>query len=150
MLRAQVARGLRLIASFRNFDPPNEIGLPAAAEPRVTAARDITQRLQGIPCSSGRILARVRVARDLESAQRLEEGEILVTAFTDPGWTLLFSKLGGVITETGGILSHAAVISREFGIPAVLGVSGAIELIADGCWVAMDGSTGVIEIVAEG
>ena len=71
-------------------------------------------------------------------------GEILVTRFTDPGWTPLFSTIAGVVTETGGVLSHAAVIAREYGIPAVLAVPGATARLKDGDWVIVDGSRGTV------
>ena len=76
----------------------------------------------------------------------MRKGDILVTPFTDPGWTPLFSRVGGVVTETGGVLSHAAVISREYGIPAVLGVQGATDRIGDGDRVRVDGRQGLVEI----
>jgi pyruvate,water dikinase len=78
---------------------------------------------------------------------KVEPGEILVTPFTDPGWTPLFARIAGVVTETGGVLAHAAVISREYGIPAVLAVPGATQRIKDGARIAVDGTAGTIEIV---
>jgi pyruvate,water dikinase len=84
------------------------------------------------------------VILSLEEAARLGPGDVLVTTFTDPGWTPLFPGLGAVVTETGGLLSHAAVIAREYGIPAVLSVPGATRRIPDGAWVVVDGGAGTV------
>ncbi len=82
----------------------------------------------------------------LEDAGKVEKGEVLVTVFTDPGWTPLLGRVSAVVTETGGILSHAAVISREYGIPAVLAVNGATSAIVDGDLVVVDGTHGTVEV----
>jgi len=83
----------------------------------------------------------------LSEVDSLERGEILVTPFTDPGWTPAFHLLAGVITETGGILSHAAVISREYGIPAILNLPRATIALHTGMRVRIDGSAGTVEIL---
>ena len=75
-------------------------------------------------------------------AARLQANDILITRCTDPGWTAKFSLLRGVVTETGGILSHAAVICREYGIPAILAVKKATALIEDGEIITIDGNSG--------
>jgi len=82
----------------------------------------------------------------VEEAQRLLPGDVLVAPFTDPGWTPLFPRLAAVVTETGGLLSHAAVIAREYGIPAVLAVPGATRLVQDGAPVVVDGGRGTVEL----
>jgi phosphoenolpyruvate synthase/pyruvate phosphate dikinase len=84
--------------------------------------------------------------RRLDEAKKVEKGDVLVTVFTDPGWTPLLGLVSGVVTETGGLLSHAAVISREYGIPAVLAVPRATEAIADGDTVVVDGGAGTVEV----
>ncbi len=89
-----------------------------------------------------------RVARTPEEALRVEAGAVLVCPFTDPGWTPVLDRVAGVITETGGLLSHAAVICREYGIPAVLGVADATERVPDGREVILDGGEGRVELVA--
>ncbi len=89
------------------------------------------------------------VAHDLEQAQKINGKVILVTAFTEPGWTPLFPRLGGVITEVGGVLSHAAVISREYNLPAVLNVAGATQKLKSGDRVRIDGRRGTVEIISE-
>ena len=143
-MRAQVARGVRLMDSYRHFDNPNEIGVGFGDREAVEIAEGA---LRGTPCSPGRVTGRVCVVRDLEDADRVEVGDILVTTFTDPGWTPLFSRIAGVVTETGGVLSHAAVIAREYGIPAVLAVVGATSRIVDGSTVILDGTAGSVESV---
>jgi phosphohistidine swiveling domain-containing protein len=80
----------------------------------------------------------------------LSKDDILVTRFTDPGWTPVLARVGGVVTEVGGLLSHAAVIGREYGIPAILNLNHATRLIKDGSRIKMNGKTGVVELLEEG
>jgi pyruvate,water dikinase len=134
----------RTVRSFRNFENPNEIGVGYGQTASTAVSADGS--LAGTGCSAGCITARARVVHSLEEAQDIRDGEILVTHFTDPGWTPLFARLAGVVTETGGILSHAAVISREYGFPAVLAVKDATKQIPDGATITVDGSRGVIAI----
>jgi pyruvate,water dikinase len=77
----------------------------------------------------------------------LQEGDILITAFTDPSWTPLFVSIKGLVTEVGGLMTHGAVIAREYGIPAVVGVEGATKLIKDGQQIRVHGTEGYIEIL---
>jgi pyruvate,water dikinase len=140
--RRRARAGRRMVRSFRNFKNPPEIGVGyGMAKPAPAGA------LRGIGCSPGRVEARARVVHGLDEMGRVEQGDVLVTHFTDPGWTPLFARLAGVVTETGGVLAHAAVISREYGIPAVLAVAGATERIPDGARVVVDGTGGTVEIV---
>lgn len=83
----------------------------------------------------------------IKGLSTIEESEILITSNTDPGWTPIFSKLGGLITETGGILSHGAVVSCEYGIPAVTAVKGARQIFKTGQKVTIDGNQGIIYII---
>ncbi len=103
--------------------------------------------LVGAASSPGRCEARVRVIMDVRDIGQVEKGEILVTSNTDPGWTVVFSKLGGLITETGGILCHGAVISREYQIPAVTAVKSATTILRTGDLVSLDGSKGEVAIL---
>jgi len=140
----KVARaGRRMVRSFRNYRNPNEIGARYQGGSVVPPGPGA---LRGIGCSPGRVEARARVVRKLEESPRVEKGDVLVTIFTDPGWTPLLGRVAGVVTETGGILSHAAVISREYGIPAVLAVNGATQRIPDGATVIVDGTHGTVEV----
>jgi pyruvate,water dikinase len=87
------------------------------------------------------------VAGDQDSTRRIQAGDILVTTTTTPAWTPLFPSLAGLVTETGGILSHAAIVAREYGLPCVVGVQGATTSIPEGVQVRVDGSTGEVIIV---
>ncbi|BFT72789.1 phosphoenolpyruvate synthase [Paenibacillus sp. P36] len=100
----------------------------------------------GLPVSSGVIEGRARVILNMEEAN-LEEGDILVTSFTDPGWTPLFVSIKGLVTEVGGLMTHGAVIAREYGLPAVVGVEDATKLIKDGQRIRVHGTEGYIEIL---
>ena len=133
--------------SFRNFTNPNELGgqYHDLTDPLNPPANGII----GIPCSSGEVRGKVKVIKSIADAGRLEKGDILITRFTDPGWTPKFSLISAVATETGGVLSHAAVLSREYGIPAVLAIPGITETLCDGQMISINGTTGVIEILEE-
>jgi pyruvate,water dikinase len=100
----------------------------------------------GLPVSSGVIEGRARVILTMEDAD-LEAGDILVTAFTDPSWTPLFVSIKGLVTEVGGLMTHGAVIAREYGLPAVVGVTNATRLIQDGQRIRVHGTDGYIEIL---
>ncbi|EJQ95773.1 phosphoenolpyruvate synthase [Bacillus cereus] len=105
-----------------------------------------TEAIVGLPVSSGVIEGRARVILNMEDAD-LEDGDILVTAFTDPGWTPLFVSIKGLVTEVGGLMTHGAVIAREYGLPAVVGVENATKLIKDGQRIRVHGTEGYIEIL---
>lgn len=100
----------------------------------------------GLPVSTGVVEGRARVILNMEDAD-LEDGDILVTAFTDPSWTPLFVSLRGLVTEVGGLMTHGAVIAREYGLPAVVGVEHATKLIQDGQRIRVNGTEGYIEIL---
>ncbi len=100
----------------------------------------------GLAVSSGVIEGRARVISNLKDAV-LEEGDILVTRFTDPSWTPLFVSIAGLVTEVGGLMTHGAVIAREYGLPAVVGVENATSLIQDGQRIRVHGTEGYVEIL---
>nr|MBD2215396.1 phosphoenolpyruvate synthase [Nostoc linckia FACHB-104] len=100
----------------------------------------------GLPVSSGVVEGRARVIFNMEDAE-LEDGDILVTSFTDPSWTPLFVSIKGLVTEVGGLMTHGAVIAREYGISAVVGVESATKLINDGQIIRVNGTQGYIEIL---
>ncbi|KEF38066.1 phosphoenolpyruvate synthase [Schinkia azotoformans MEV2011] len=104
------------------------------------------EAIVGLPVSSGVIEGRARVILNMEDAD-LEDGDILVTSFTDPGWTPLFVSIKGLVTEVGGLMTHGAVIAREYGLPAVVGVENATKLIKDGQRIRLHGTDGYIEIL---
>lgn len=107
------------------------------------------ERMQGVGVSPGVVTARVRVLRHPEEADRLRLGEILVARATDPGWTPLFLKASGVIMEIGGMLSHGAVVAREYNLPAVVNVPGLMKTLEDGQVVTMDGRQGAIWVIPD-
>jgi rifampicin phosphotransferase len=102
--------------------------------------------LVGLPVSSGTIEGRARVILDMAEAD-LEPGDILVTAYTDPSWTPLFVAINGLVTEVGGLMTHGAVIAREYGLPAVVGLEHATRLIRDGQRIRVNGTAGYVEIL---
>lgn len=104
------------------------------------------EAIVGLPVSAGTVEGRARVILDMADAD-LEAGDILVTAFTDPSWTPLFVSIKGLVTEVGGVMTHGAVIAREYGLPAVVGVEGATKLIQDGQRIRVHGTEGYIEIL---
>ncbi|QOS90874.1 phosphoenolpyruvate synthase [Peribacillus sp. JNUCC41] len=104
------------------------------------------EAIVGLPVSSGVIEGRARVILNMEDAD-LEEGDILVTPFTDPSWTPLFVSIKGLVTEVGGLMTHGAVIAREYGLPAVVGVENATKIIRDGQRIRVHGTEGYIEII---
>jgi pyruvate,water dikinase len=104
--------------------------------------------LIGIPVSAGTIEGRARVIRDIAQAD-IEAGDILVTTYTDPSWTPLFLAIKGLVTEVGGLMTHGAVVAREYGLPAVVGVEHATSLIRDGQRIRVHGTDGYIEIVCD-
>lgn len=102
--------------------------------------------IAGLAVSRGTIEGRARVILNMEHAN-LEEGDILVTPFTDPSWTALFVSIKGLVTEVGGLMTHGAVIAREYGIAAVVGVENATQLIKDGQYIRVNGTDGYIELL---
>ncbi|MBC7958865.1 MAG: phosphoenolpyruvate synthase, partial [Vallitaleaceae bacterium] len=104
------------------------------------------EAIVGLAVSSGVIEGRARVILNMEDAN-LEDGDILVTTFTDPSWTPLFVSIKGLVTEVGGLNTHGAVIAREYGLPAVIGVENATKLIKDGQQIRVHGTNGYVEIL---
>ncbi|MGY5486763.1 phosphoenolpyruvate synthase [Paenibacillus sp. ALE2] len=104
------------------------------------------EAIVGLAVSSGVVEGRARVILNIEGAD-LEDGDILVTSFTDPSWTPLFLSIKGLVTEVGGLMTHGAVIAREYGLPAVVGVENATKLIKDGQRIRVHGTEGYIEFL---
>jgi pyruvate,water dikinase len=138
---SSVERNRAVYESYRNYNAPNEIG----SRYRGGRAR-MSGDLRGLAASAGAAEGTAYVARNVAEAAGIEAGQILVCPFTDPGWTPILCRVAAVVTETGGLLSHAAVICREFGIPAVLGLDGAMQRIRHGQQIRVDGSLGTVEI----
>jgi len=127
-------------------DPPERIvvhgaAVASAAQPGVVQPDEGGLERIGTACSAGRVTAVARVVRDPRS-QRIGAGEILVARNTDPGWIALFASAGAIVVERGSLLSHSAIVSRELGIPCVVGIRGATDWIEDGETLTVDGATG--------
>jgi rifampicin phosphotransferase len=119
--------------------PPDAIG--PDGKPIVEEAKD-THVLTGVPASSGKVRGRARIVQDVREAMKLTSGDILVTQATDPGWTPVFPLVSGIVLEIGGQLSHGAIVAREYAIPAVINVQGAMSNIHDGQIIVVDGTNG--------
>ena len=129
---------------YRNYISENEIGHDFKA---ITTSPEDKKTLKGLGANNGRIKGTARVIEDFSEIGRLNQGDILVTRFTDTGWTPKFAILSGIVTEYGGILCHAAIVSREYGIPAIVACKDAMAKITDGQQIEMDGATGDVRIL---
>ncbi|RZU74418.1 pyruvate,water dikinase [Micromonospora kangleipakensis] len=133
--------------SYHALTPPRVLTSDGEAITGAYRRDDVpTGALIGLPVSAGTIEGRARVILDMAQAD-LEPGDILVTAHTDPSWTPLFVAITGLVTEVGGLMTHGAVIAREYGLPAVVGVIDATQLIPDGQRIRVHGSDGYVEIL---
>ncbi|MFI0154763.1 rifamycin-inactivating phosphotransferase [Streptomyces lydicus] len=136
--------------AFRSYDsltPPRVLTSDGEAVTGAYRRDDVPAgALIGLPVSAGTIEGRARVILDMADAD-LEAGDILVTTFTDPSWSPLFVGIAGLVTEVGGLMTHGAVIAREYGLPAVVGVEQATRLIRDGQRIRVHGTGGYIEIL---
>ncbi|MFD0783683.1 rifamycin-inactivating phosphotransferase [Micromonospora azadirachtae] len=133
--------------SYQVLTPPRVLTSDGEAITGAYRRDDVpTGALIGIPVSAGTVEGRARVILDLTQAD-LEPGDILVTAHTDPSWTPLFVAVAGLVTEVGGSMTHGAVIAREYGLPAVVGVLDATRLIPDGQRIRVHGSDGYVELL---
>ncbi|MFL5779346.1 MAG: PEP-utilizing enzyme [Chloroflexota bacterium] len=108
---------------------------------------DDERRIEGIAGSPGTVDGTARVVMTTDEFDQIRDGDILVCQMTNPAWVVLFTKIAGLVTDTGGTTSHPAVLSREFGIPAVVGTSVATKRISTGDRIRVDGSTGIVEIL---
>jgi pyruvate,water dikinase len=115
--------------------------------PLLTDSSPSQQRLQGIGASSGQVEGWVRVLSNLQAASDIDRQTILVVPYTDSGWAPLLARAGGLIAEVGGRLSHGAIVAREYGIPAVMDIHNATQLLRDGQRVRIDGQQGIVEIL---
>ncbi|WP_327327597.1 phosphoenolpyruvate synthase [Streptomyces sp. NBC_01210] len=133
--------------SYHALTPPRVLTSDGEAVTGAYRRDDVpTGALIGVPVSAGTIEGRARVILDMAEAD-LEAGDILVTAFTDPSWSPLFVGIAGLVTEVGGLMTHGAVIAREYGLPAVVGVEQATRLIRDGQRIRVHGTDGYVEIL---
>jgi len=128
---------------YEHSVPPKFLRGSREFDDKIQPKKDL-KVFQGIPASQGIKTAPVRIIRTIEQITEAQEGEILIVPRTDPGWTPIFSRIGGLITETGGVLSHGAVVAREYGIPAVTNVPNACQMFKTGQIVSINGYNGTI------
>lgn len=159
--RAIVAERRADLARYADVAPPFRLGTMPAGPPPDGPASRTSMKFAGMPPtaqsepgvlrgsagSEGAITGVARVVASLDDAARLQPGEVLVAETTAPPWTPLFAVAGAIVTDTGGVLSHCAVVAREYGIPAVVGVGIATAEIADGALVEVDGDAGTVRIL---
>jgi pyruvate,water dikinase len=147
----EVARRRAEFAAFAGMQPPDSLLLEAGAPwQSATASAPIAgeegESLRGISACGGATQGTAHVIEDVAQIGAFRAGEILVTRQTDPGWAAVFFMVKGLVIERGGMLSHGAIIAREYGIPAVVGVEGATRRIRTGEQVRVDGDQGVVEL----
>jgi phosphohistidine swiveling domain-containing protein len=136
---------------FRRWQPPETLGAPSA-ERRAPSKEnsDGSGVLRGTPCSTGVAEGPGAVLRSLEDAPGIQPGSILVLEYSNPGWTPVYTVAAGLITEEGGLLSHGSIVARERGLPAVIQVHRATELLRDGVQVRIDGDRGTVTVLDGG
>lgn len=144
-LRGFVKSNREYYNAYTNYMSENEIGGNFGAN---NVALDETDDsvIKGLGANSGVVRGTARVIEDFSQIGRLQENDILVTRFTDTGWTPKFAILSGIVTEYGGILCHVAIVSREYGIPAIVSCHDVMKKIKDGQTITIDGATGCITI----
>ncbi|GAA2396478.1 PEP/pyruvate-binding domain-containing protein [Dactylosporangium salmoneum] len=144
--RPITALGPPAAADGQGAAPPLVTGVPSRPGPRAVAdgQGSAPPLVTGVPSSPGRARGPVRLVRSVDDFARVRRGDVLVCRTTDPAWTPLFRLAAAVVTETGGVLSHAAIVAREFGIPAVVGAGRAMTSLTDGTPVTVDGAAGTI------
>ena len=144
-----IARRKDAFRSYQALTPPRVVTSDGEVITGAYRRDDVPAgALVGLPVSAGVIEGRARVILDMAQAD-LESGDILVTAYTDPSWTALFVAITGLVTEVGGLMTHGAVIAREYGLPAVVGVVDATRLIPDGQRIRVHGTDGYVEILPD-
>lgn len=141
-----IRKNIILFQSFRNYNRPNEIWANRKTSLN-SVVSSFKSQWKGIASSGGEVTGAVYIANSIEDIKNIETGVILVTKFTDPAWTVCFSRISGLITETGGVLSHGAIVSREFGIPAVLGVKNIMLQLKTGDKVYLSGDKGEVILI---
>ncbi|GGP97438.1 rifamycin-inactivating phosphotransferase [Streptomyces roseolilacinus] len=134
--------------AYRTLTPPRVLTSDGEALDGAYRRHDAPAgALLGLPVSAGTVEGRARVVLDMAQAD-LEQGDILVTAYTDPSWSPLFVGIAGLVTEVGGLMTHGAVVAREYGLPAVVGVEQATRLIQDGRRIRVHGTDGYVELLS--
>ena len=163
--RPIVARRRRIRDSLRAWTPPPALGTPPSVvtEPITIMLWGITEKtieewlgvdptassdvLRGVPASAGKVRGPARVITGTEDLYDIQEGDILVCRITAPSWAAVFSRIGAAVSDVGGMMAHTAIISREYGLPAVVGVGFATATIRTGDRVEVDGNEGIVTVL---
>ena len=153
-LRGQIAMRRQAHAELSALRPPDTFVLPqghyfAPGDEDNAVSGASAPVLTGTSACGGKATARATVLADVTGARQLRPGDILVTKQTDPGWGPVFPLISGLVMERGGMLSHGAIIAREFGIPSIVGVADATRLIPTGTRVCVDGDRGCVHLLEE-
>jgi len=163
----EIRRRKEILEELRRNRPPPAVGerkpitdpfipmLWGVTEDRITEwleayygrPEEVGKVIRGIPASPGMAEGRAVVVKSVNEFDKVREGDIVVCPFTDPSWVAIFSKAKAVVTDIGGLMSHAAIVAREYGIPAVVGTGNATRLIKDGQRVKVDATKGIVEIL---
>jgi pyruvate,water dikinase len=106
-----------------------------------------SNEIRGFAASNGVVEGIARVVRSVEEMDRLKHGDILVCQITNPTWSPIFQKIAGAVSDIGGSMSHAAIVAREYGLPAVVGTGTATQKIKDGQRIRVDGGRGIVTIL---
>jgi phosphohistidine swiveling domain-containing protein len=160
--RSLVALRRKEVEHFRAVSPPPALGTDNGPPPDDPMNRffgkffggppqtvEEPDVLKGNAGSPGKVRGPAKVLRSLSEAGKLQKGDVLVAETTAPSWTPLFATVAAVVTDTGGVLSHCAVVAREYGVPAVVGTGTATELIRDGQNLEVDGDAGLVRICSD-
>jgi pyruvate,water dikinase len=153
-LAGEIRGRVRAHADLSAMRPPDKFVLPEGSylefsERRGALSTSSGAKLTGTSACGGRATARATVLADVTESHKLHAGDILVTRQTDPGWGPVFPLISGLVMERGGMLSHGAIIAREFGIPSIVGVADATRLIPSGATVCLDGDRGTVRLVED-
>jgi rifampicin phosphotransferase len=147
-LRPRVAARRALYERDLKLTPPTVIVGRFDPDRFVPAAIDrATKEFRGLGASAGKAKGRARVILRSDTDERVQPGEILVAPFTDPGWTPYFLSAAGIVMDLGGMLSHGSIVAREYGIPAVVNVGPATQIIRTGQWLEVDADQGVVRVL---
>lgn len=146
-IKETIAKNKIYYNSYRNFMSENEIGQNLHGQDE--EKNNSNNLIKGLGANNGKIVGTARVIESFDEIDRLQKNDILVTKFTDTGWTPKFAILSGIVTEYGGILCHAAIVSREYGIPAIVSCHDVMTKIRDGQKIMIDGSAGIVTIMEE-
>jgi pyruvate,water dikinase len=164
--REEVARRRQIYAAFEKWNPPPALGVPPdkVTEPITVTLFGINtetierwlaadaedspdDRLLGLAASPGAAEGVARVVHQVEELDQLEDGEILVCPLTAPSWSIVFARIAAAVSDGGGIMSHAAIVSREYGLPAVVATGVGTRVLHTGDRLRVDGGTGVVTIL---